>query len=71
MKKLIVVITTLILTSCNIKTEQNTQKEVDNKLQRQKIMNEVSHGLHKVTIDDSTTILIYRGVESATMIQIK
>jgi hypothetical protein len=35
------------------------------------LMNEVSHGLHKIQINDSTTILLYRGVESCTMIQIK
>jgi hypothetical protein len=35
------------------------------------LMNEVSHGLHKIRINDSTTVLLYRGVESCTMIQIK
>lgn len=30
-----------------------------------------SHGLHRITINDSTVILIYRGVESCTMIQLK
>jgi hypothetical protein len=37
----------------------------------EKLMYEVDHGLNKVQLDDSTTILIYRGVESCTMIQIK
>lgn len=32
---------------------------------------EVGQGLHKITIDDTVHILIYRGVESVTMIQIK
>ena len=31
---------------------------------------EVDQGLHKITIDDTVHILIYRGVESVTMIQI-
>ena len=35
------------------------------------LTDEVIHGLNKVVIDDSTTILIYRGVESCTMIQLK
>ena len=33
--------------------------------------NQVNQGLHKITIDDTVHILIYRGVESVTMIQIK
>lgn len=35
------------------------------------VSGEVTHGLHKIKINDSTTILIYRGVESCTMIQLK
>jgi hypothetical protein len=35
------------------------------------LMREVSFGLHKIQINDSTTILLYRGTESCTMIQIK
>lgn len=31
----------------------------------------VSPGLNKIQINDSTTILIYRGTESCTMIQLK
>lgn len=34
-----------------------------------KLSGEVSHGLHEIKIDDSTTILLYRGVESCTMIK--
>jgi hypothetical protein len=37
----------------------------------EKIISPVSHGLYKVQLNDSTTILIYRGVESCTMIQLK
>jgi hypothetical protein len=37
----------------------------------EKIIGPVSHGLFKVQLNDSTTILIYRGVESCTMIQLK
>jgi hypothetical protein len=35
------------------------------------LMGEVSHGLHLIEINDTTRILIYRGVESCTMIEIK
>ena len=35
------------------------------------LSDEVDQGLHKITIDDTVHILIYRGVESVTMIQIK
>ena len=35
------------------------------------LMTGISHGLHKIQINDSTTVLIYRGVESCTMIQLK
>lgn len=31
----------------------------------------ISPGLNKILINDSTTILIYRGTESCTMIQLK
>ena len=32
---------------------------------------QVNQGLHKITIDDTVHVLIYRGLESVTMIQIK
>jgi hypothetical protein len=35
------------------------------------LMDEVRFGLHKIQINDSTTVLIYRGTESCTMIQLK
>jgi len=37
----------------------------------QLISSEVSHGLHMIKINDTLTVLLYRGVESCTMIQIK
>ncbi len=37
----------------------------------ERIMNEVGHGLYKVHVNDSVNVLIYRGVESVSMIQIK
>ena len=34
-----------------------------------KLSDEVDHGLYEIKIDDSTTILLYRGIESCTMIK--
>ena len=59
------------MVSCNVDTKVNNTKEDSNELKSEKIMDEVGHGLYKVKVDDSTTILIYRGVESCTMIQLK
>lgn len=56
------------MVSCNVDTKDNRDS---NKLKAEKIMNEIGHGLYKVKVDDSTTVLIYRGVESCTMIQLK
>lgn len=49
-----------------IKNIKNT-----NNVEIQHIINDVDHGLNKLKLNDSTTILIYRGVESCTMIQLK
>jgi hypothetical protein len=46
-------------------------KEVVNPLVIKRLMHEVEHGLTEVKLNDSTTILIYRGVESCTMLQLK
>ena len=59
------------MVSCNVDTKVNNTKEDSNKLKSEKIMSEVGHGLYKVKVNDSTTVLIYRGVESCTMIQLK
>lgn len=55
------------------KAIQKKDKQIDlnQNIQIQKIASEVDHGLHKVTINDTTVVLIYRGVESCTMIKIK
>ena len=71
MKTILAILLTSIMVSCNVDTKVNNTKEDSNKLNSEKIMSEVGHGLYKVKVDDSTTILIYRGVESCTMIQLK
>jgi hypothetical protein len=71
MKKILFLLSSIILTACG-KTYTEAEKISGEKaLTSEQIMSEVKHGLHRITIDDTTTILIYRGVESCTMIQIK
>ena len=60
----------LLISSCepfNPPTKDNPTNEP----KVEKILSEIDHGLYKVQINDSTTILIYRGVEPCTMIPLK
>jgi hypothetical protein len=72
MKTTITILLTSIMMSC---CEPNTNTKVNNvesnETKSEKIMGEIGHGLYKVKLDDTTTILLYRGVESCTMIQLK
>ena len=65
--------------SCNVDTKDNT-KEDSNEIKSAHHFVAINfifaplnkgHGLYKVKVDDTTTVLIYRGVESCTMIQLK
>lgn len=73
MKRLIM-IAALGLAACN---DAQDSKEPSTYLPKHKVVREVlsngqvNQGLHKITIDDTVHILIYRGSESITMIQIK
>ena len=69
MKTILVILLTSIMMSCN--PENRVSNTGSNKLKVEKIMGDVDHGLFKVQLNDSTTVLIYRGVESCTMIQLK
>jgi hypothetical protein len=69
MKTILAILLTSIMMSCNVDTKVNNTDS--NELKSEKIMSKVGHGLYKVKVDDSTTVLIYRGVESCTMIQLK
>lgn len=40
-------------------------------LEIEMISEEIDHGLYKITIDDTVHVLLYRGVESCTMTQLK
>ena len=74
--KIITILLTLTIMSCcepttNTKVSNVESNVESNKPKSEKIMSEVGHGLYKVKLDDTTTILLYRGVESCTMIQLK
>jgi hypothetical protein len=72
MKTIITILLTFTIMSCcepNINTKVNNVDS--NEPKSEKIIGEIGHGLYKVKLDDTTTILLYRGVESCTMIQLK
>jgi len=71
MKTILAILITVLMVSCNVDTKVNNTKEDSNELKAEEIMDEIGRGLYKVKVDDSTTVLIYRGVESCTMIQLK
>ena len=58
-------------TSIKSSREESYQPKVEKKtgVIIRKISDEVQHGLYEIKIDDSTTVLLYRGVESCTMIK--
>ena len=74
---LLVSITSLVLTGIVFLIKKDKlppdpiNKEVVNPLVIKRLMHEVEHGLTEVKLNDSTTILIYRGVESCAMLQLK
>jgi len=71
MKTILAILITVLMVSCNVDTKVNNTKEDSNELKAEKIMAGIGHGLYKVKVDDTTTVLIYRGIESCTMIQLK
>jgi len=74
---------TLLLTSCGpVKNDQPSltpsspklSGEIPNHkdiLKIEQLSNQFDQGLYTITINDTTKVLFYRGVESCTMIQIK
>ena len=58
-------------TSIKSSREESYQPKVEEKtgVIIRKISDEVQHGLYEIKIDDSTTVLLYRGMESCTMIK--
>ena len=61
-----------VLSSCGCNSNPNQPtKEINTNIPKvTHLMGEISHGLNLVTINDTTEILIYRGVESCTMIKL-
>ena len=59
------------MSCCEPNTNTKVNNVESNETKSEKIMDEIGHGLYKVKLDDTTTILLYRGVESCTMIQLK
>jgi len=72
---LLTLLLTSIMMSCTDTKVSNTVSNTDssgvNEPKVEKIIGEVGLGLSKVQLNDSTTILIYKGFESCTMIQLK
>lgn len=72
--KRLMIIAALGLAACN---DAQHSKEPSTYIPKHKVSIEtllseqVNQGLHKITIDDTVHVLIYRGLESVTMIQIK
>jgi len=71
MKIIIILLTFTIMSCCEPNTNTKVNNVGSNEPKVEKIMDEIGHGLYKVKLDDTTTILLYRGVESCTMIQLK
>jgi hypothetical protein len=78
MKKLILLLLTFTIMSCDFLKPDPTKRPPvaekvisDSPANVERLMEEVGFGLNKVKVNDSTTVLIYRGTESCTMIQLK
>lgn len=79
MKKLLLALPLLML-SCSMPDKQNGKTVVKldaytpdhiSRVEIEMLSEQVNQGLYKMTIDDTVHILLYRGVESVSMIQVK
>lgn len=66
----------IALTSCGGSNYNQTQTDEsittnENTVKKEYLMGTLEQGLTKVTLDDSTIILIYREIQACTMIQLK
>jgi hypothetical protein len=59
------------LSSCLSKELGEEVPTITSEIKVEMLSKQINHGLYKITIDDTTQILIYRGVESCTMIRLK
>jgi len=75
--KYLLIFITLLLLSCSQSTNRTVSKLDEDltyhagNIKIEKLSEQITHGLYKITVDDTVNILIYRGVESVTMIHIK
>lgn len=71
MNKIILILALMTIMSCS-ETKQNEKiPEYKNNLQIEHIMGVVDEGLTQIKLNDRNTILIYKGMQSCTMIEIK
>lgn len=70
MKKILIILMVVVLSSCVCNTKQPTEEINTNTPKHTHLMGEIRHGLNLITINDTTQILIYRGMESCTMIKL-
>jgi hypothetical protein len=71
MKKIITIsLLALTITSCSVNENVENPQELG-LIKVESLMGTVDQGLHKIQLNDTTTILLYRGTESCTMIQLK
>lgn len=66
----IVSVIMILLSACGHFNPPKEDKPT-NDIKLEKVMDQIDQGLYKFQLNDSTTILIYRGVESCTMLQLK
>lgn len=59
------------LSSCLSKELGEEVPTITSEIKVEMLSEQINHGLYKITVDDTTQILIYRGVESCTMIRLK
>jgi hypothetical protein len=59
------------LSSCLSKELGEEVPTITSEIKVEMLSKQINHGLYKITIDDTTQILIYRGIESCTMIRLK
>lgn len=69
MKKLLIILVSTVLLSCNNIPNFLQKKNEDYNVKINKIYKNIDHGLYEIKIDDSTTVILYGGTESCAMIK--
>lgn len=75
MRKIFTILTLITLLSCNNSREKakglSTNVNRVSGIEVIRLTDEVDHGLNHIIVNDTLEVLIYRGVESTSMIRIK